>query len=117
MSVPAPRFGRMTTTPGAITRYYAAAAAGDLDAVLACFTADAHVRDEGEDYHGIAEIRRWREGVASRFTYTTEITGTQQEGEHEYVVSTHLEGDFPGGVVDLAQRFTLRDGLIADLSI
>jgi hypothetical protein len=26
-------------------------------------------------------------------------------------------GDFPGGQVDLAYRFVLRDGLIAELSI
>jgi hypothetical protein len=29
----------------------------------------------------------------------------------------HLEGDFPGGVVDLHFRFTLRDALIARLVI
>jgi hypothetical protein len=33
-----------------------------------------------------------------------------------YVVSTHLEGDFPGGVVDLQQRFTLVGELVADLA-
>lgn len=107
----------MTTAPDVITRYYAAATSGDLDALIDCFTADAHVRDEGHDHHGRAEIRAWREGVATRFTYTTEITGVEQTGDDEYTVSTHLEGDFPGGVVDLEQRFTLADGLIADLSI
>jgi hypothetical protein len=29
----------------------------------------------------------------------------------------HLEGDFPGGVVDLRFRFTLREGRIAELVI
>lgn len=107
----------MTTTPDVITRYYAAAAAGDLETVIGCFRAEAHVRDEGRDYHGIAEIRRWRESVASRFTYTTEITNVEQTDDGRYTVFTHLEGDFPGGVVDLDQRFTLVDGLIADLAI
>lgn len=100
-----------------ITRYYDAAAAGDLDTLIGCFTADAHVRDEGRDYHGVAEIRGWRTGVASRFTYTTQIIGAEAVGDGVYVVSTHLEGDFPGGVVDLRQRFTVIGGLIADLSI
>lgn len=107
----------MTTIPDVISRYYDAAAAGDLDTLIDCFTTDAHVRDEGQDFHGVAEIRRWRESLASRFTYTTEITGTVATGDLEYLVTTHLEGDFPGGVVDLDQRFTLSDGLIADLSI
>ena len=30
---------------------------------------------------------------------------------------THLEGNFPGGTVDLTNRFDLRDGLIARLEI
>jgi ketosteroid isomerase-like protein len=107
----------MTSIPDVISRYYAAAAAGDLDTLIACFTTYAHVLDEGHDYHGVAEIRAWRDSVASRFTYTSEITGAAQTGDREYVVSTHLEGDFPGGVVDLDQRFTLADGLISDLSI
>ena len=107
----------MTTVPDVISRYYAAAAANDLDTLIGCFTADSHVLDEGRDYHGVAEIRTWRESVASQFSYTTEITGTEQTGDREYVVSTHLEGDFPGGVVDLDQRFTLAGELISDLSI
>ena len=107
----------MTTIPGVISRYYDAAAVGDLDTLIDCFTADAHVRDEGHDFHGVAEIRRWRESLASRFTYTTEITGAVATGDQQYLVSTHLEGDFPGGVVDLDQHFTLSDELIADLSI
>jgi hypothetical protein len=34
-----------------------------------------------------------------------------------YVAVHHLEGDFPGGVVDLRFRFTLREGRIAELVI
>lgn len=107
----------MATVPDVISRYYDAAAADDLESLLACFTDDAHVRDESHDFRGVAEIRGWRNGLASRFTYTTQITGTEVVADDVYVVSTHLEGDFPGGVVDLEQRFTVTDGLIADLSI
>ncbi|GAA5026723.1 hypothetical protein GCM10023258_20760 [Terrabacter aeriphilus] len=107
----------MTGIPDVVSRYYSAAASGGIDDVLACFTDDAHVRDEQRDYHGLEEIRSWREGVATRFTYTTEITGADVEGSGTHVVHTHLEGDFPGGVVDLAQRFTVADGLISELLI
>ncbi len=107
----------MTTLPDVIGRYYACAAADDLDALLRCFSADAHVRDESHDYHGLDEIRGWRESVATRFSYTTEITSVEEVGDNTYLVHTHLEGDFPGGVVDLEQRFTLTQGLISDLVI
>jgi len=49
--------------------------------------------------------------------FTTEITDVEQVGETVHVVHTHLEGDFSGGVVDLAQRFTATGGLISDLEI
>lgn len=107
----------MSAIPDVIARYYAAAAAGDLPSVLECFAIDAHVLDEGHDYYGVEEIRGWREGLASRFTYTTEITAAEESDDGRYVVRTHLEGNFPGGVVDLEQRFTLTGGLISDLSI
>ena len=107
----------MPSTPDVVARYYAAAESGDLDAVLECFATDAHVHDEDRDYRGRAEIRSWREGVANRFSYTTEITDVEEVGESVHLVHTHLEGDFPGGVVDLKQRFTVHGGLISDLEI
>jgi hypothetical protein len=42
--------------------------------------------------------------------------GPAEVGE-TYLVGTHLEGDFPGGAVDLSYRFTLRGGQIARLEI
>jgi hypothetical protein len=41
----------------------------------------------------------------------------QIASEDEYVVATHLEGNFPGGVVDLEQRFAVSGDLISDLLI
>lgn len=55
--------------------------------------------------------------MATRFTYTSEITGTERTGAGEDLVSTHLEGDFPGGTVDLQQRFTVTGELITQLLI
>ncbi len=37
--------------------------------------------------------------------------------DSHYDARHHLEGNFPGGVVDLHFRFTLRDGQIARLVI
>lgn len=117
MSVAAPSIEIMATIPDVISRYYTAAAAGDLDSLIACFAVDAHVLDEGSDYNGVDEIRGWREGVATKYTYTTTITAVEASGEGAYVVSTHLQGDFPGGVADLEQRFTVTGDLIAELLI
>ena len=83
-------------TPAAIDRYLREAAEGDLDVLVACFTADATVIDEDKAFRGHDEIRRWRETVTSKFTYTLTVLGTEAVGSDRYTVAVRLDGDFPG---------------------
>jgi ketosteroid isomerase-like protein len=110
-----------TSLPAAISRYFTLAADGDDDALVDCFTDDAAVTDEGRTWRGHAEIRKWREDVATAYEYTLEALGAEPGGQagglEGYDVQTHLEGNFPGGTVDLTYRFGLRDGRIARLDI
>jgi uncharacterized protein (TIGR02246 family) len=103
--------------PTIITSYLQAAADHDSDSLAACFAPDGVVTDEGASHHGRDEIRRWHEGTLTTFTYTVTVIGTEQTAPGEYRVSTHLEGDFPGGEVDLSYDFKLRDELISELVI
>jgi uncharacterized protein (TIGR02246 family) len=48
-------------TPGVITRYFSTQAARNWDAMVALFTDDAVVVDEGQTRRGSSEIRAWRE--------------------------------------------------------
>ena len=105
------------SAPAVITRYLAAAAAGDFAVLADCFTVDGTATDEGHTYRGRAEIIGWRESLASQFTYTATVTSSEPISDNEYRVTAHAVGDFPGGVADLTYRFTLNDGLIADLTI
>ena len=77
--------------------------------------------DENQEWRGRPRIREWRERVASAYEYTVEIRDAVLRGQVDDVerhdVYTHLEGNFPGGTVDLTNRFGLRDGLIARLEI
>ena len=106
-----------TTTPDVIARYMSAADAQDWSVLADCFTEDGRVRDEGKTHVGRAEIIAWREEVAAAFTWTTTLLGTETTGDERYTVAMRIEGNFPGGVADLKQRFVLRDGLIAVLDI
>jgi ketosteroid isomerase-like protein len=106
----------MADTPDVVARYLKAAESRDIDTLVTCFTEGATVVDEGETYRGRDAIRAWREALASTFTYTVEVTGTEAVGD-EYRVTTHIEGDFPGGVVDLTYRFRLDGDLISSLVI
>ena len=66
------------------------------------------VVDEGETQRGIgSKIRAWRKGPASRYQYTTGVFDTDRTGDHEYLVTGRLEGNFPGGTANLKWRFTL----------
>ena len=55
--------------------------------------------------------------AARAFSYTKTLTSAQQLGA-VIEVTERLEGDFPGGRVDLRSSFTLgRNGLIESLTI
>ena len=107
--------------PTVIYDYLAASERGDLDALVACFTDDAVVLDEDQEWRGQAGIRQWREKVANAYEYTVEVRDAAQQGSVDGVqrhdLHTHLEGNFPGGTVDLTYRLALRNGRIAHLEI
>ncbi|MFF4625050.1 nuclear transport factor 2 family protein [Nonomuraea jabiensis] len=103
--------------PEVITRYLEAHRAKDTTAALSAFHPDATVTDEGRTHRGAPAIETWLTRSAGAYTYTIELTGASKIDTDHYVATHHLEGDFPGGVVDLHYRFTLIDGLIEGLLI
>ena len=78
---------------------------------------DATVTDEGKTHKGTQAIRTWRRRASTEYTYTTEVTDIRQDTDDIWVVAVRLEGNFPGGIADLQQRFTVRDETIVDLTI
>ena len=75
------------------------------------------MKDDGHEYHGLGEIRDWLARASTEFTYTRTLIGAAAIDANTWLVTNHLEGDFPGGVVDLRYRFVLADGLISELEI
>jgi hypothetical protein len=103
--------------PKAITTYLASHTARDVDAAMRSYGEDAVVTDDGKTYRGRDKIRSWFENAASEYTYTSELTGAQQSDKTTYVATHHIEGNFPGGTVDLDFTFTLKDDMIVRLVI
>jgi ketosteroid isomerase-like protein len=95
---------------------YFAADRRDAEAVARCFTEDAVVKDEGRTHRGIAEIKQWKTETSAKFSYTCEPFRVEQSNGAT-VVNCHLEGNFPGGQVDLRFFFRLECGKIANLEI
>jgi hypothetical protein len=100
-----------------IRRYFELDAGRDIDAIIALFSADATVVDEGETRHGAAEIRAWQTGSASKYTYRTEVLDTDVLKADRYVVTGRLTGNFPGGTAELKWDFTVAGGRITRLVI
>ena len=108
-----------TPLPTIISEYQAASDRGDFDAAVGCFTDDAAVIDQGQEVRGHANIRQWLKSAATEYERTVEVRGATAlgtvDGLDRHDVFTHLEGNFPGGTVDLTDRFGLLHGRIASL--
>jgi len=103
----------MTTTPviadcpDAVRGYMILNESGDRTAATALFTDTAEVTDDGHDYRGIAEIRTWLDRAATEYTYTTTPLTVENASDGRTSIRCRLEGNFPGGVVDVDFRFEL----------
>jgi ketosteroid isomerase-like protein len=106
-----------TQLPDIITSYLKAHQARDVDTAMRSYAPEASVTDEGRTYTGTDEIRAWLGRSAGDYTYTIEMTGCAALDDTRYDVIHHLEGNFPGGQVDLHFRFALNDGKITRLVI
>jgi ketosteroid isomerase-like protein len=103
--------------PATITSYLAAHQARDIETALTAFTPDAVVHDDGHTHRGTDEILAWLAGASAEYTFTTRQIGATHVDAERYDVRQRLEGDFPGGVVDLNYRFTLRGPAVSELVI
>jgi ketosteroid isomerase-like protein len=103
--------------PATIRGYLAAHVAGDTDAALPACTPTAVVVDDGSTYRGTDEIRAFLADAGSEFIYTTTLVAAERADDSYWVAVNHLEGDFPGGVVDVRYRFVLDGDLVAEPAI
>jgi hypothetical protein len=103
--------------PDVIRRYFVLDAKREIDSIMALFSDDATVVDEGETRHGTTAIRAWQTGPASRYTYTTDVLGTDALSADRFVVTGRLTGNFPGGTAELKWDFTVAGQRITQLVI
>jgi ketosteroid isomerase-like protein len=97
----------LTDLPANVRRYLDAHRDKDAAAAIATFSPDAVVVDDGKTYTGLEQIHEWLGRSASEYTYTIELTAAAQFDDLNFEAVNHLDGNFPGGTVDLRYRFTL----------
>jgi len=103
--------------PNAITMYQAAHDRRDVDTALAQFTHEATVVDDGRRYEGVNGIEQFLTKAGSEYTYTRTLISAEEVTANCWRVTNRLEGNFPGGQVDLSYEFQLEGELIARLII
>jgi len=106
-----------TQVPQSITAYQAAHDRRDVATALALFDGAARVVDDGRTYEGISGVEAFLRNAASEYTYTRSLVTAEEVEPDRWRITNHLEGDFPGGQVDLSYEFQLEGGLIASLTI
>ncbi|NIJ42468.1 hypothetical protein FHS78_002770 [Parvibaculum indicum] len=101
--------------PQPIADYFAADKA-DGEAVALCFTEDGIVTDEARTHEGQTAIAEWKKEASGKYQYTVNPFSIEEK-EGKTVVTSKVEGDFPGSPVDLRYSFTLNGNRIARLEI
>ena len=104
--------------PQPIAAFFQAKNDHDVDAVIACFTPNATVFDEGENQKATGQdaIRKWMEGTIANYKLSTDVMKCA-DGDGETVVTALVTGDFPGSPISFDYFFTLKDGKIDALRI
>jgi ketosteroid isomerase-like protein len=103
--------------PQAIAAYQTAHDLHDIDRAMAAFTSDAVVEDDGQQWAGADQIRSWLLKTSSEYTYTRTLLGVETTTPDSWLVSNRLDGNFPGGTVELRYEFTLDGDHISKLTI
>lgn len=94
--------------PEVIVSYLDRRTSGDPTSAADLFTEDAIVSDEGHTYRGRDSIREWIRESLTKYQYTVTFLAAQSEDDR-FTVTNRLQGNFPGGVVDLTYTFRLTD--------
>lgn len=103
----------MTAPHDLADRYFALSVPERVDELVALFTADAVVADDGHEHRGSEAIRRWRASVPA-VQHDVLETGPDGDG---HLARARISGDFPGSPVVLLFRFGFAGPLIGSLRI
>jgi hypothetical protein len=102
--------------PQPVAAYIAAENAHLPEAVAACFTEEATVRDEGKTVTGSAAIRDWKRATSEKYSPTITPVSARQDAD-TCTVAAKVSGNFPGSPLDMRFTFTLACSRISALAI
>jgi ketosteroid isomerase-like protein len=102
--------------PRIISRYVDASNKHDVESILSCFSNDALVRDEREEFHGKKSIEGWIVKTIGKYKFQFKPLSLNDH-DTEVVVSMEVSGTFDGSPVTLDYHFAIEDDKILSLSV
>ena len=106
----------MIKLPRIIDNYVNASNAHDVKCILACFSEDAVVHDEGEDFRMKEMIETWTVKTIDKYKFQFKPVSIKDDNT-EVVVAVEVSGTFDGSPITLDYHFTIAGGEIASLTI
>lgn len=106
----------MSVLPPAIADFFATENGKDPASLTACFSPDAVVHDESNEYRGSDAIAAWRLDTQAKTPFTSRPLNLRDDDD-TFLVSAEVSGSFPNSPIILEHRFRLVDGCIAALDI
>lgn len=106
----------MLVLPPPVTAFFDADACNDPDALVATFSRDGSVTDEGRRHQGSEAIRNWWRAARDRYDYVASPVDVAWAGGQAKVIAT-VSSRFLGSPALLTYTFTISDGAIAGLEI
>ena len=102
--------------PGIIKKYVTASNEHDVKSILACFSNDAVVLDEGETLEGRKAIEGWIVKTIEKYKFRFKPLGMKDQ-DAEVVVTVEVSGTFPGSPVTLDYHFTIENDKILSFAV
>lgn len=85
-------------------------------ALANCFIEQGVVIDEKRTYSGRAAIERWHTEATAKYIYTSEPFDVTEQ-DRQIIVTSRLQGNFPGSPIHIRYRFVLENNKIVSLEI
>jgi ketosteroid isomerase-like protein len=102
--------------PRIIKKYVDASNAHDVKSILACFSDDAVIHDEGETLHGKKSIEGWIVKTIEKYKFQFKPLRIKGD-DPEVIVAVEVSGTFDGSPVTLDYHFTVENEKILSLTI
>ena len=107
----------MIKLPAVIKKYVDASNQHDVKSILACFSDDAVVYDEGETLHGKKAIEGWIAKTIAKYKFQFKALSIKEDKVDVVIVTVEVSGTFDGSPVTLDYHFTIESDKIRSLTI